>query len=283
LAKDVAFADEASRTWEEIVSGQIQSDAAEALFSARAACSTIAPLRESWPGLTDGDAYVIQRLNVDRRIAAGGRVVGRKIGLTSLAVQKQLGVSQPDFGALFSEDVHGDNAAVALSGFIQPRAEAEIALILGRDLAIDRPCWSDLVRAVDCVLPAIEIVDSVIAGWRIGFLDTVADNASGGAVVLGGPVRPLAGLDLGAMAMSLSRDGRTASSGRGSDCLGHPLSAAVWLARTLSALGDPLRAGDLIMTGALGPMVALPGPCAVSALIEGLGTVSVQFVEGPAA
>jgi 2-keto-4-pentenoate hydratase len=264
------------------VSGQARAAAADALFSARATRTTIPPLRQTWPGLGDDDAYAIQRRNVERRLAAGNRIVGRKIGLTSPAVQKQLGVAQPDFGALFAEDVFGDNAPVALSAFIQPRAEAEIALILGRDLGMEQPCWSDLVRAIECVLPAIEIVDSAIDSWRIGFLDTVADNASGGAVVLGGPTRPLAGLDLGAMSMALSRDGETVSTGRGADCLGNPLNAAVWLARTLSALGEPLRAGDLIMTGALGPMMALSGPCAVSARIAGLGAVSVNFVEGAA-
>lgn len=251
--------------------------AARALRDARAARTPIPPLRQTWPGLSDADGYRIQRLNLAHRQAGGERIVGRKIGLTSRAVQAQLGVGQPDFGALFSGDVFGDGEPIALSRFIAPRAEAEIALILGRDLDLELPCWSDVVRAVEAVLPAFEIVDSAIADWKIGFLDTVADNASGAATVLGGPLRPLAGLDLGACAMRMTRGDATVSVGRGADCLGHPLNAAVWLARTLAAAGDPLRAGDLILTGALGPMVRLEGPQTLMAEIEGLGRLTAVF------
>jgi 2-keto-4-pentenoate hydratase len=256
--------------------------AALALRKARKSRRPIPPLRTLWPELSEADAYPIQRLNLAHRAARGERIVGRKIGLTSKAVQAQLGVGQPDFGALFAGDVFGDGEPVPLDRFIAPRAEAEVALLLGRDLAMEKPGWTDVARAVEAVLPAVEIVDSAIADWKIGFLDTVADNASGAATILGGPMRRLDGLDLGTVAMRMTDGDATVSSGRGSDCLGHPLNAAVWLARTLAAAGDPLRAGDLILTGALGPMVRLDGPRTLVAEIGGLGRLSAVFAGDPA-
>jgi 2-keto-4-pentenoate hydratase len=256
--------------------------AASALRLARDTRRTIPPLRQTWPELADADGYRIQRLNVAHRLAVGERIVGRKIGLTSKAVQAQLGVGQPDFGTLLAADVYGDGEPVPLSRFIAPRAEAEVALILGRDLTMERPGWADVVRAVEAVLPAVEVVDSAIADWKIGFLDTVADNASGAATILGGPLRRLDGLDLAAVAMRMTREGAQVSAGSGADCLGHPLNAAVWLARTLVEAGDPLRAGDLILTGALGPMVRLDGPQVLVAEIAGLGRLSAVFAEGGA-
>ncbi|MFE2427868.1 2-keto-4-pentenoate hydratase [Streptomyces sp. NPDC059373] len=223
-------------------------------------------------------AYAVQRLNLERALAKNDRrVVGRKIGLTSTAVQRQLGVDQPDFGALLSDMAVPDGGTVPAGRLLQPKVEAEVALVLGQDLPHAQCTVADVLRAVDFALPALEIVDSRIAGWDITIVDTVADNASSGLFVLGGSPVPLTAVDLRTVQMTMTRGGDKVSSGTGADCLGGPLNAAVWLASTLAAAGDPLRAGDIVLTGALGPMaVATPGD-AFEARISGLGSVRVAF------
>ncbi|MFD8000469.1 2-keto-4-pentenoate hydratase [Streptomyces mirabilis] len=223
-------------------------------------------------------AYAVQRVTIQRRVAAQGRrIVGRKIGLTSPAVQRQLGVDQPDFGALLSDMAVPDGGVVPAGRLLQPKIEAEVALVLGTDLPHAETTVADVLRAVDFALPALEIVDSRIAGWDITIVDTVADNASSGLFVLGGAPVPLTNVDLRSVRMTLTRNGEKVSEGSGSNCLGGPLNAAVWLASTLAAMGDPLRAGDVVLTGALGPMVpAAPGD-AFETHISGLGSVRVGF------
>ncbi|MGF6743997.1 2-keto-4-pentenoate hydratase [Paraburkholderia sp. CNPSo 3155] len=223
-------------------------------------------------------AYAVQQANVDARIAAGERIVGRKIGLTSLAVQKQLGVDQPDFGALFANMAYGDNQPMPLASLIQPKVEAEIALVLKHDLVREKHTYVDLINATDYALAAIEVVDSRIRGWDIRFVDTVADNASSALFVLGSRPVPLADVDLFNAAMTLERDGEVLSRGGGAACLGNPLNAAIWLADRMAQLGTPLRAGDVVLTGALGPMVAVTQPGIYTANIEGLGSLRATFV-----
>ncbi|MBK3562319.1 2-keto-4-pentenoate hydratase [Streptomyces sp. MBT62] len=235
------------------------------------------PVRDLLDGGGLETAYAVQQLNVRRGLAAGRRVVGRKIGLTSPAVQRQLGVDQPDFGALFADMAVPDGGEVPVGRLLQPKVEAEVALVLGRDLP-ERECTIvDVLRAVDFALPALEIVDSRVRNWDISLVDTVADNASCGLYVLGGTPVPLDRVDLRAVTMTMSRDGETVSEGTGADCLGSPLTAAVWLASALAERGDPLRAGDLVLTGALGPMTpAAPGD-SFEAHISDLGSVRVRF------
>ncbi len=242
----------------------------------------IAPLRHVLDPTDAARAYAVQAINTRYWTAAGRRIVGRKIGLTAKAVQTQLGVDQPDFGVLFDDMLIADHGILPASKVLQPKAEAEIAFIMGRDLDQADATPEAVAAAVDHVVAAIEIVDSRIADWKISFADTVADNGSSAFFVLGSERKALAGLDLYTCGMVLEVNSRVASLGAGAACLGHPLSAAAWLARTLAGLGEPLRAGDIVLTGALGPMVAL-APCdAVVARIGGLGAVSFQVEDSRA-
>jgi len=222
-------------------------------------------------------AYAVQQFNVDARVAAGERIVGRKVGLTSLAVQKQLGVDQPDFGTLFANMAYGDSQPMPLASLIQPKVEAEIALVLERDLTAGKHTFADLIDATAYALAAIEVVDSRIRNWDIRFVDTVADNASSALFVLGSRPVALADIDLVAAGMTLEREGEVLSRGNGGACLGNPLNAAVWLADRMAQLGTPLRAGDVVLTGALGPMVAVTAPGTYTAHIDGLGSVRASF------
>jgi 2-keto-4-pentenoate hydratase len=222
-------------------------------------------------------AYAVQQLNVRRGLDAGRRIVGRKIGLTSPAVQRQLGVDQPDFGALFADMAVPDGGEVPAGRLLQPKVEAEIALVLGRDLPHRECAVVDVLRAVEFALPALEIVDSRVRGWDISLVDTVADNASCGLYVLGGTPVPLTRIDLRSVTMVMTRGGETVSEGTGAACLGSPLNAAVWLASALAERGSPLRAGDLVLTGALGPMVPAAPSDVFEAAISDLGSVRVAF------
>jgi 2-keto-4-pentenoate hydratase len=222
-------------------------------------------------------AYAVQELLTSRRLDAGARVTGRKIGLTSPAVQQQLGVDQPDFGVLFADMCVADGASVPVERLLQPKVEAEIAFVLGADLA-EGPIDDARVRAaVVHACPALEIVDSRITDWDITFADTVADNGSSALYVLGTPTKPLADFEPVDASMTLARHGETVSSGNGAACLGDPLNALVWLARTALEVGDPLRAGQVVLSGALGPMVPAEAGDAFTAHITGLGSVSVRF------
>lgn len=239
--------------------------------------TSIGPLRERLPAGDIDVAYAVQDANTEFWLSAGRRIVGRKIGLTSPVVQKQLGVDQPDFGMLFADMAVGEGEPVSLDRVLQPKIEAEIALILGKDLPFEQPTIADVIAATAYVVPALEIVGSRISGWDIKIVDTVADNASAGAYVLGGPVRRIDGLDLRSASMTMTRNGEVVSTGSGAACLGHPLNAAVWLAGEVARRGRPLLAGDVVLTGALGPMVpVLPGDV-FEAVIEGLGSVQAVF------
>jgi 2-keto-4-pentenoate hydratase len=236
------------------------------------------PLRHLVGSDDDVEAgYAIQQLNHDLHAAAGRRITGRKIGLTSPAVQAQLGVGQPDFGTLYSDMEFGDGVPLPNDRLLQPRAEAEVALVLEHDLDSTPHGFAQIVRATAFVLPSVEVVDSRIADWNIRFLDTVADNASSGLYVVGGRPVPLRKVDLRSVPMTMTINDVEVSSGVGSNCLGHPLHAARWLADMMCRRGTPLRAGDVVMTGALGPMRPIAPGDEVVADFGDLGQVTTRM------
>jgi 2-keto-4-pentenoate hydratase len=237
----------------------------------------IPPIRDE---LGDGGvaaAYAVQQANTDYYVKNGRRLVGRKIGLTSVSVQKQLGVDSPDFGMLFADMALYDGEEVKLGKVLQPKVEAEVAFVLDRDLTVAGITLADVISAVAYALPAVEIVGSRIANWNIKLLDTIADNASSGLFVLGTQPRKLDALDLRLCGMAMERRGEPMSFGAGAACLGNPLNAALWLARTMVEVGSPLKAGDIIMSGALGPMVGVAPGDVFETRINGLGTVRAAF------
>jgi 2-keto-4-pentenoate hydratase len=239
----------------------------------------IPPIREELGNGGVAAAYAVQQANTDHYLKQGRRLVGRKIGLTSKSVQKQLGVDSPDFGMLFADMALYDGEEVTLGKVLQPKVEAEIAFVLERDLTQAGVTLADLISAVAYALPAVEIVGSRIANWNIKLLDTIADNASSGLFVLGTQPRKLDALDLRLCGMAMERRGEPVSFGAGVACLGNPLNAALWLARTMVEVGNPLKSGDIIMSGALGPMVGVAPGDVLETRINGLGTVRAAFAQ----
>ncbi|MFC5003585.1 2-keto-4-pentenoate hydratase [Dactylosporangium cerinum] len=252
------------------------SPAAQRLLDAARTATPCAPVRDLIGAQDVGAAYAVQREITLNRQSLGARTVGHKIGLTSAAVQRQLGVDQPDFGVLFDDMDVSALDPVPVGGLLQPRIEAEVAFLLRADLTGDLSAAA-VRAAVDVMVPALEIVDSRIAGWDISIADTIADNASSGLFVLGDDRVGLDALEPVDIQMELSVDGAVVSKGAGSACLGDPLAALAWLAAAARDLGDPLLAGQVVLSGALGPMVpVLPG-MRVTAAFTGLGTVTTRF------
>ncbi len=235
------------------------------------------PVRDILPENDIDAAYQVQKINNDYWVKAGRERTGFKIGLTAKAVQKQLGVDQPDFGQLFSDMAIPDGAPIPSSAVMQPKAEAEIAFMLKKSLQKKRHNAADIIAATAFILPAIEIVGSRIADWNIKIVDTVADNASSGLFVLGNSPKLLKKLDLGLCGMVMESKGEPVSSGIGMACLGHPINAMIWLADYMSALETPLGEGDIVLSGALGPMVAAKAGDVMVAKINGIGQVSAHF------
>jgi 2-keto-4-pentenoate hydratase len=253
--------------------------AADRLRQAKVSGVPCAPVR----GLLPADVrsgYAVQRLLTALSLESGRRIVGHKIGLTNPRVQAQLRVDQPDFGVLFDDMVVPDGGMVDTTRLLQPRIEAEVAMVLADDLDGDDLGPAAVRAAVGQVVAALEIVDSRIAGWDISIVDTVADNASSGLFVLGTGFLELGGTDLTGVRMSMREDGTEVSTGSGADCLGDPLAALSWLATTACELGRPLRRGDVVLSGALGPMVPVRPGATYTADVTGLGSVSVTFTGG---
>ncbi len=224
-------------------------------------------------------AYAVQNLITQSRILQGAKIVGKKIGLTSLKVQEQLGVDQPDFGILFDDMQIDNRGELSISETMQPKAEAEIAFILKKGIHSLNPSLEEVEAAIDYAVAAIEIVGSRIENWDIKITDTIADNASASHFVLGDIKKQLTEIDLIDCEMQLFQNDKLVSQGNGAACLGSPLIAVQWLAKKMVKMGQPLKAGDIILSGALGPMVNVAEGDRIQATVEGLGLVSVQFTE----
>lgn len=255
----------------------IIKQAADMLWEAVRSGVACPPVRTLLGDADADDAYKVQELNTARMIASGRRLVGRKIGLTSRAVQQQLGVLQPDYGMLFDDMAIAAGRDIPWMRVLQPKVEAEIALVLRDDLDSESLISCDVLSAVDYALPAIEVVGSRIENWDIGIVDTIADNASSGVFILGDEPRKLDSFDIRLCGMVMERRGEPVSEGAGIACLGSPISSALWLAKTMARVGHPLRRGDVVLTGALGPMVSVGPGDVVTARINQLGTVTACF------
>ena len=253
---------------------------AEALRDAARTGKPVPPLTDADPDLTVADAYAIQQANVDAAVGAGRRIVGHKVGLTSKAMQEMLGVAEPDFGVLTDDMVLDSGVTIDLASMIVPRVEAEIALVLGRGLRGPGVSTADALAAVDFAVPALEIIDSRIADWRIRLVDTIADNGSSARVVLGARRTPIADVDVRLVGMAFHRNGEFVDSGAGAAALGHPAACVAWLANKLAQYDIGLDAGEIIMPGALHRAVdATPGDHFEAEYAQ-LGTVSVRFAAG---
>jgi 2-keto-4-pentenoate hydratase len=235
------------------------------------------PLSLTFPGLSVDDAYVIQLRNNESRRASGAKIVGHKVGLTSLAMQTMLGVDEPDFGAIFDDTVYQSGDVVPVDQWLQPRVEIEIAFRLSAGLTGGSVTRDDVLAATEAVAPSLEIIDSRIADWKITLADTVADNASSAAIVVGDWVPIERAGDLAATAAALHLNGKHVASGRGEDVLGHPAEAVAWLANKLYTVGISLEAGHLVMPGACTKAVDVVAGDHVGAVFDGLGTVAVSF------
>lgn len=251
---------------------------ADALYQAEQNQQAIPPIRELLGVAEAVDrAYAVQDINTQRALGQGRRLVGKKIGLTSFAVQKQLGVNSPDFGMLFDDMAFQDGETIPFQNLIQPKVEAEIALVLKSSLMHSQHTVADIIAATDYAVAAIEVVDSRIENWKISLVDTVADNASSAAFVLGTQKVQLADIDLVNCRMQMKSADKVVSEGQGKACLDNPLNAAVWLANEMVRRGRPLKVGDIVLTGALGPMVVVQAGEEYRVEIEGLGAVTACF------
>lgn len=252
---------------------------AEELLGALRGGYSLPPLTERHPSLTIDDAYRISLHALHRREAQGERLIGKKIGVTSRAVQEMLNVHQPDFGFLTDRMLYADGSQVSLAraGLIQPRAEGEIAFMLRDDLQGPGVTREDVLAATEWVAPCFEIVDSRIDDWKIRIQDTVADNASCGVFVIGESRINPRDIDLAAVHMTIDKNRVFATEGTGAAVQGHPAEAVAWLANTLGAYGLPLRRGEIILSGALAPLLPVSAGDHFTLTIEGLGSSSIAF------
>lgn len=256
--------------------GMNNTEIAKRLQLAEKNRTPVEPLTQLFPQLKEADAYEIQRIQIAELTRLGHRVVGYKVGLTNRHVQEVFGVYEPDFGHLLENMVLDSGSTLLLESLIQPKIEAEIAFVLGKEVRGPGLTTTDLIRAVDYVVPALEIIDSRIIDWKIRGLDTIADNGSSARFVLGNRKTPLGGLDLSLLGVVLRRGSEVMSTGAGAAVLGNPLHALTFLANRLGALEKRLCEGDIVLSGAISHMFSLKSGELWSAEIRELGSVSVR-------
>jgi 2-oxopent-4-enoate/cis-2-oxohex-4-enoate hydratase len=247
------------------------------LYTALTTRQVLEPLTNRHADITIEDAYHIQQRMLSRRLEAGEKVVGKKIGVTSAAVMNLLGVRQPDFGYMLDGMIYNEGESIPIDTLIQPKAEGEIAFMMKHDLMGPGVTAADVLAATEGVMACFEIVDSRIRDWKIKIQDTVADNASCGVFVLGDRLVDPRDVDLATCGMVLEKNGEIACTGAGAATLGNPVNAMVWLANTLGRLGIPLKAGEVVLSGSLGPMIPVKAGDSLRVTIGGIGGCSVRF------
>lgn len=258
-----------------------RSTVAKQLLAAYETREPIAPLTETYDDLTLEDAYAIQLLQIDELTAQGRVVKGHKVGLTSAAMQRLLGVNEPDYGHLLDDFFHLEHLPIPVDRFVQPRVEPEVAFVLKKPLQGPGVTVHEALAAVDFVLPALELVDSRIRDWKIGLYDTIADNASSGAVVLGSTPTDVGAVDLRLAGCTFHRNGQVVGTGAGGAVLGSPLNSLVWLANTVGARGVTLEAGHVVLPGSVCAMVPVAAGDTFTATFAGLGSVTARFSSTP--
>ncbi len=259
------------------MSGQILYKLAESLRNAEKSRKAVGPLTEAEPGLSVADAYAVQMLNVSERLKAGGKIIGKKVGLTSKAMQTALGVSEPDFGHLFADMIFPEDAPLSVSAYLQPKIEAELAFIMGEDLKGPGVTLADALRGAAAVVPAFELIDSRVADWRIKIQDTIADNGSSAGLVLGGRLSPLCACNLKYVGLVLEKNGEIIDTAAGGAIMGHPANAVVWLANNLGAMGTPLRKGEIVLSGSFTKAYPVAPGDSFYAHFGDLGSVKISF------
>lgn len=250
---------------------------ADTLLEAERSKQAVPPLTQQYTELNVTDAYNVQLEVLKRKLSEGRTVIGKKVGLTSVAMQKMLGVDEPDYGHLLDDMKVENNAKVKVSNLLSPKIEAEIGFVLGEDLKGPNVTFLDVLMATKYVVPTLEIIDSRIADWKIGLVDTVADNGSSAMVVVGDETAEIDGIDLRSVGMILSKNGEMVATGSGAAALGHPAHAIAWLANKLHEFGITLKAGELILPGALSAAIAVEKGDTVTAQFGSVGSVSVTF------
>lgn len=250
---------------------------ADSLLEAERTKLAIAPLTQQFPELKVEDAYRIQLEVMAKKVSQGSKVIGKKVGLTGKAMQQMLGVDEPDYGHLLENMKIKDGGTVKVADLLCPKVEAEIGFILGEDLVGPNVTFLDVLMATKYVVPTLEIIDSRIADWKIQLVDTVADNGSSAMVVVGNQLTPIDGIDLRTVGMVIYQNGELAETGSGAAVLGHPAQAVAWLANKLHEFGITLKAGELILPGALTKALPVQSGDQFSAHFGSLGTVSVTF------
>lgn len=249
---------------------------ADSLYQAMKNSSTIKPLTRTYPGITLDDAYEIQMENVKTVLSSNVKMTGKKIGLTSKAMQNMLGVEEPDFGHLF-EDMEVRGGMISFSEMIQPKVEAEIAFVMGKDITGDELTADDILDATEYVIASLEIVDSRIENWMVKLQDTVADNASSGRYVLGTKKKAPRDMDLKGETMELYKNGEKINSGRGVDVFGDPMNSVLWLAEKMLSLGSEIKKGEILLSGAMSAALSAKPGDMFRAEFKTLGSAEVSF------
>ncbi|MET3695769.1 2-keto-4-pentenoate hydratase [Bacillus oleivorans] len=252
-------------------------DFANQLAEAENARVGMTPITAQESEITVEEAYRIQLENIHKKLENGAKITGKKIGLTSLAMQKLLGVNEPDYGHLLDTMLIKNGGAVSVEHLLQPKVEGEIAFILKEELRGPNITTLDVLKATNYIVPAIEIVDSRIQDWKITLHDTVADNASSGLYVLGGKRTKIEDVDLKQVGMVLTKNGEVVNTGVGAAALGHPARCVAWLANKLSEFDISLKAGEVILSGALSAAIDVKAGDSFTARFAHIGEVSVDF------